>query len=190
MLYIVILVCEFAFWAVLFTGLFVRYGLQKRKLSTVILVMTPLVDVVLLTVATVDLLNGGKANLAHVLAAIYLGYSVAYGKRHIGKLDQKFQIRYARKRGEPIPVFADSEKNLPKSVRERRSWFRLLGMYLILAGLMGGAILLTGDLSRTQAFNTPLTVWTFIIVIDGIVSFTARDDEHDSDKEKELTHSS
>ncbi|MBP2474303.1 O-antigen/teichoic acid export membrane protein [Crossiella equi] len=176
MLYIVILACEFAFWAVLFTGLFVRYGLQKPKLSSVILVMTPLVDVVLLVVATWDLLSGGKANLAHSLAAIYLGYSVAYGKRHIGKLDQKFQVRYARKRGEPIPVFHDPEKLLPKSKRERKAWFRLLRMYLILAGLMGGAILAAGDPARTQALQTPLVIWTFIVVIDGIVAFSRKDD--------------
>ncbi|MGO1049598.1 hypothetical protein [Crossiella sp. CA198] len=176
MLYVVIIACEFAFWAVLFAGLFVRYGLRMPRLSTVVLLLTPLVDLVLLAVASWDLLSGGTANLAHSLAAIYLGYSLAYGKRHIGKLDRWFQARYARKRGAPAPVFPDAERELPRSQRERRAWFRLLRMYLVLATLMGGAILLTGDPARTQALHTPLIIWTLIVLVDGVISFARKDD--------------
>lgn len=176
MLYVVILACEFAFWAVLFTGLFVRYGLRKPRLSTVILLLTPVVDLVLLAVASWDLLHGGTATLAHALAAIYLGYSVSYGKRHIGKLDQRFRIRYARRRGEPAPEFSDPEAGFSRTKRQRRAWLRLLRMYLVLAALLGGAILLVGDPARTQALHTPLYVWTLIVVIDGLISFSGKDE--------------
>lgn len=176
MLYFVIIACEIAFWVILFTGLLVRYAVQWPRVSTLILLLTPVVDVVLLAVATWDLLGGGTANLAHSLAAIYLGYSIAYGKRHIGKLDRKFQARYARKRGQPAPEFTDPEQSWPRSRRERSAWFRLLRMYLVLAALMGGAILLTGDPARTQALHSPLIIWTLIVVIDGLVSFSKKDE--------------
>ncbi len=58
LLLIVIVTCEIAFWVVLFTGLFVRYILNLKKSSTVLLVSVPLIDVVLLAATTIDLSQG------------------------------------------------------------------------------------------------------------------------------------
>ncbi|MBC6463814.1 hypothetical protein HKK72_39190, partial [Actinomadura sp. HBU206391] len=53
--------CEIAFWVVLLAGLAARYLLRMRRLSTVLLICVPLVDVVLLVASVIDLRGGAVA---------------------------------------------------------------------------------------------------------------------------------
>lgn len=100
-LLVVIVGCEIAFWVILFIGLFVRYLLNLRKLSTVLLVCVPLIDVVLLVATTLDLSRGTTATFAHGLAAAYLGFSVAFGSISISWADNWFAYKFAD--GDPAP---------------------------------------------------------------------------------------
>ena len=56
-----IIACEAGFWALLLSGLAARYMLKAKRLSTVLLICVPLVDVVLLAASVVDLRRGGEA---------------------------------------------------------------------------------------------------------------------------------
>src|SRR5690606_40858753 len=100
MLLAVIVGCEIGFWVLLVSGLVARYLLRLRRLSTVLLVATPLVDLVLLIASVLDLRRGTVANVTHGLAAAYIGFSIAFGHNMIRWADQRFAHRFA---GGPPP---------------------------------------------------------------------------------------
>jgi hypothetical protein len=97
----IIVACEIGFWLLIVLGLTARYLMRRPRLGMVLLAMTPIVDLILLVAAGLDLRNGGDATFAHSLAAIYLGFSVAYGHRMIRWADVRFAHRFA---GGPAPV--------------------------------------------------------------------------------------
>ncbi|MFQ1003113.1 hypothetical protein [Modestobacter sp. SSW1-42] len=97
----VIIACEIGFWIAVLGGLAARYLLHARRLSVVLLLAAPLLDVVLLVATAVDLRSGATASLEHGLAALYLGFSVAYGHRLVHWADVRFAHRFA---GGPAPV--------------------------------------------------------------------------------------
>ncbi|MBX6391597.1 MAG: hypothetical protein IRZ08_21850 [Frankia sp.] len=93
--------CEIAFWVLVALGLAARYLLRWRRTGLVLLATTPVVDLVLLVATWVDLRGGAEVGPFHGLAAIYLGYSVAYGHKMIRWADVRFAHRFA---GGPPPV--------------------------------------------------------------------------------------
>jgi uncharacterized membrane protein len=97
---IAIVACEIAFWVAILGGLITRYLLRRPRAGAAMLVAAPVIDVVLLAVVTVDLLGGGTASWHHGLAAIYIGFSVAYGHRMIAWADVRFTHRFV---GGPAP---------------------------------------------------------------------------------------
>ncbi|GAA4208870.1 hypothetical protein [Actinocatenispora rupis] len=102
MLVTVIIACEIGFWVLVGAGLAVRYLLRRRRLSTVLLACVPLVDLVLLLTTAVDLVGRhAVAGAGHGLAAVYLGFTVAFGHSMIRWADQRFAHRFA---GGPAPV--------------------------------------------------------------------------------------
>jgi hypothetical protein len=100
MIYALIAGCEAAFWILIAAGLIARYPLGRRRLGTALLALTPVVDLVLLVATALDLRSGGQAGTAHSLAAVYLGFSVAYGRRMVAWADARFAHRFA---GGPAP---------------------------------------------------------------------------------------
>ena len=50
--------CEVGFWVLLGAGLAARYLLRARRLSTVLLLLVPVLDVVLVTASLVDVAGG------------------------------------------------------------------------------------------------------------------------------------
>jgi len=78
-LVLLILACEIAFWVVLGAGLIARYVLNRRRLSTVLLLSVPLIDLLLVTVSVADVAGGSPPETVHGLAAVYLGFTVAFG---------------------------------------------------------------------------------------------------------------
>ncbi|MDI5944050.1 hypothetical protein QLR68_39155, partial [Micromonospora sp. DH15] len=101
MLVAVIVGCEIGFWVLLVAGLVARYPLRRPRLGAALLVCVPLVDLVLLAAAALDLRRGATADATHGLAAAYLGFSVAFGHSLIRWADQRFAHRFA---GGPPPV--------------------------------------------------------------------------------------
>jgi hypothetical protein len=155
---------EIAFWAVLALGLLVRYVLRAPRLGGALLLAVPLVDLLLLGAAFLDLREGGQASTAHGLAAVYLGVSVGYGHQIIGRMDAWAAHRFD---GAPRPV--RPRKGSPEWIRREAAQYARH----VLSWAVGSALLLlgvwyVGDLGRTQAFLHLLGLWTVIVVVDGV----------------------
>ena len=163
----VIVACEIGFWVFLLGGLSARYLLRRRRLGAVLLVMAPLVDLVLLAASVLDLRTGGTATVAHALAAIYLGCSVAFGHRLIHAMDVRFAHRYAA--GPPPPP--KPRHGRAHAAAERRGWYRHLLAWAVGCALMMLAVRFVGDPARTQVFLSTSLGWTLAVAVDAVVSF-------------------
>lgn len=149
MLLAVIAACEIGFWVMLGAGLVARYLLRLRRLSAVLLLCVPLVDLVLLAVSAVDLSRGATATFGHGLAAAYLGFSVAFGHSMIRWADQRFAHRFA---GGPPPW--RPPKGGPARTRyEWREWGKGMAGWALSCALLGIAILLVGEAERTAELS-------------------------------------
>lgn len=161
MIVVVIVACEIGFWAVLAAGLAVRYALRRPRLGAVLLACVPVVDLVLLVAATVDLRGGATADWTHGLAAAYLGGSVAFGHSMVRWLDVRFAHRFA---GGPAPV------RPPRSGRARvrhewRLWILTVAAYAIACALLLAAIAFVGDAGRTRALEDWIARLTMLLGI-------------------------
>jgi hypothetical protein len=159
---------ELAFWLLLLSGLAARYGLGRPRLGMALLVATPFVDLALLAVTTIDLRRGGDAALPHALAAVYIGVSVAWGARIVGWADARFAHRFA---GAPPPPRSPRTGRL-HAARERREWLRHLLAWATGTTLLGLGVLVVGDLDRTRALVDTAALWTLVLVIDFVISFS------------------
>ncbi len=101
MIVTLILSAEVAFWVVLALGLTARYLLRWRKVSTVLLVGLPVIDLALFLLTFFDLRGGATASWTHALAASYLGFSVGFGPSLVRWADARFLHRFA---GGPKPL--------------------------------------------------------------------------------------
>lgn len=96
----VIIGCEIGFWALVLSGLCVRYLVRRRRLSSALLLGVPLVDVILVAAVALDLARGAEVTTVHRLAGVYLGLTVAFGHSIIAWADAHFAYRFA---GGPRP---------------------------------------------------------------------------------------
>ncbi|WP_174844549.1 hypothetical protein [Cryobacterium serini] len=104
MIIAIIIGCEVGFWVLIVLGLVARYVLGLKKTGLTLLAMTPIVDIILLVTAAMDLISGATATIFHGIAAIYLGFSVAYGHKMITRADLHFAHRFA-KGSAPIKLY-------------------------------------------------------------------------------------
>jgi hypothetical protein len=112
--------CEVGFWVLLGAGLGTRYLLRARRVSTVLLVLVPVLDLVLVTASLVDVSRGAPPGLTHGLAAVYLGFTVAFGHSMIRWADARFAHRFA---GGPPPR-KPPQYGAAKVAYEWREWER------------------------------------------------------------------
>lgn len=150
MLVTAMVACEVGFWVLIGAGLLVRYGFGRRRLGGVLLAGAPVVDLVLLALTVADLQGGGRAQAAHGLAAVYLGFSVVFGHALVRRADERFAHRFANG---PRPAAKPPSGTWP---RVRLEW-REFGLGVLAAGisaaLLLGAIALIGDDARTAALD-------------------------------------
>lgn len=163
-----IVVCEVLFWVVLLAGLAARYLLRRRRLGAALLVAAPFVDLILLTASAIDLRGGGTATTAHGLAAVYIGVSVGFGHSMIRWADVRFAHRFA---GGPAPA-PRPKYGREHAAHERRAWLRHVVAWAVGCALIGLAVVLVGDPSRTEALAGVAGVWTIVLVIDGVISLS------------------
>ena len=169
MIYVLIVACEVGFWVVLFAGLAARYLLRCPRLGAALLVCVPLVDLVLLGASAIDLrYGGGGASLAHGLAAVYLGVSVAWGHSMVRWADARFAYRFAGGPPPPRPPKTGSDH----ARRERRQWGRHLLAWAVGCALLLGGVALVGDPGRTGALISIAAGWTVLLLIDFVWSFS------------------
>ncbi|MGH3564730.1 MAG: hypothetical protein ACRDRH_01585 [Pseudonocardia sp.] len=125
-------VCEVGFWVLVIGGLVARYLLRAPRLSTVLLIGVPVADVVLVVASLADLAGGSPPGLAHGLAAVYLGFTVAFGHSLIRWADVRFAHRYAG--GPPPPK--PPRYGTAKVVHEWREWGKLALAWGITVGVL------------------------------------------------------
>ena len=183
-LYVVIAGCEIAFWSVLVGGLLIRYALGWRRVSTVLLALVPAVDAVLLLSAAVDLRRGGTATLAHALAAIFISFSVVYGKTEVARLDRWMRRRFRRGPADtqpatPLPAAGSTvgearsdEFDWEHAAGEREGWYRHATMWVVGVALLGAGVLFVGDLERTRRLTGVASAWTVVLAVDFLISFS------------------
>lgn len=162
-----IIAAEIGFWIVIILGLTLRYVFNYKKLGTFFLFLTPVIDLFLLIVTAMDLLEGKNATMAHAIAAIYLGVSVAFGKSIIRWADERF-LYYIKKEGtkpEKKTGFVFARNSLKGS-------FQHLFAYIIGAGFLSILIYLVNDPDRSSIFFETLKVWTLVLGIDFIISIS------------------
>lgn len=158
----VIVACEVAFWVAILCGLAARYLLRRPRLGAALLILAPVIDAVLLALVVVDLLGGGTASWQHGLAAIYIGISVAYGKRMVAWADVRFKHRFA---GGPAPERLTGTRYTVKCWRD----VLLTGIAVaIAAALLGAIVLLVGDAERTSALSGHSGILGIIFAADFI----------------------
>lgn len=145
MLLAVIAAGEVGFWVLLGTGLVARYLLRMRRTSTVLLLATPMIDLVILFATVIDLRRGATANFTHGLAAAYIGFSIAFGRDMIRWADQRFAHRFA---GGPEP-WRPPKRGWARVRYEWRGWGQGVIGWAVACALLGGAVLWVDDPART-----------------------------------------
>lgn len=161
MLYAVIVASEIAFWSLLVAGLYVRYAHDRPRAGAALLLAAASTDLVVLVVAALDLAGGAEAQSSHVFAALAIAYSVVYARHLVGIAD-RFVLR---RLGRPV---AERPKP-PKAVRERAGWYRHARMWALGVPLLGAFYVLA---DQGDALLAAAGIWTAILVIDFIVSFS------------------
>lgn len=124
-----IVACEIGFWVLIALGLLARYPLGMPRLGLVLLALTPAVDLALLVFTVIDLRSGGQPGLAHGLAALYLGFSVVFGKRAIAWADRMYRRKV---RGEDVAE-PDAGSKL------RKEWVNF-GLAVVAAGIAAAVL--------------------------------------------------
>jgi len=124
--------CEVGFWVLVIGGLVARYLLRAPRLSRVLLIGVPVVDVVLVVTSLADLAGGSPPGLTHGLAAVYLGFTVAFGHSLVRWADVRFAHRYA---GGPPPS-KPPRYGTAKIVHEWREWGKLALAWGIAVGVL------------------------------------------------------
>ena len=168
MLVSLIVAAEIAFWLVLAAGLAARYVLRRERLSTALLLAVPLVDLVVLVGAAVDLRAGGTAQWNHGLAAAYIGFSVAFGPGVIRWADVRFAHRIA---GGPAPV-PGPRLGLERARREWREFGKAALAWAIASGVLVAGIVLVDDPARTAALVAWIGQLTLVLGVWALIALS------------------
>ncbi|GAA2399640.1 hypothetical protein GCM10010420_27680 [Streptomyces glaucosporus] len=145
-----IIACEVAFWVLLAAGLALRYLARKPRLGAAVLLCEPLLEVVLLAATAADLRGGAEGDWTHGLAAVYIGFTVAYGHYLIKWADGHFAHRFA---GGPPPV-KPPRYGAARAVHEWKMFGRTLLAAVIALGLLQAAVWYVGDAGRSESLVT------------------------------------
>ncbi|QHZ45711.1 hypothetical protein [Bacillus sp. NSP9.1] len=168
MIGLLIIACEIGFWIFILMGLFFRYIARKKTIGMIMFACTPVLDLLLLIATAADLHNGAKADTLHGLAAIYIGVSIAFGSRMIKWADARFAYRFA---GGPKPD-KGPQYGKEHAKREREGWLRHLLAWAVGAAILAGMHLYIGDAERTEPLIRLASLWTLILAIDFLYSFS------------------
>ena len=122
-----VVACEVAFWVFLVAAVVARYALRWRRTSTVLLLCEPVLEVVLLVATVGDLLRGSEPTWTHGLAALYLGFTVGFGKWTVHRVDAWVAWKFA---GGPPPLKRPRTGPAARAY-EWRMWQRMVVAWLV-----------------------------------------------------------
>lgn len=156
-LVLLVAACEVGFWVLLGAGLVARYVLRARRTSTVLLVLVPVLDLVLVTASLLDVANGSPPGLTHGLAGVYLGFTVAFGHTMVRWADGRFAHRFA---GGPPPP-RPPRYGAAKVAYEWREWGRMVVAWAVSVGVIAVTALVagTGIPAPTEWSADPMWSW-------------------------------
>ncbi|USB33340.1 hypothetical protein [Paenibacillus sp. YPG26] len=160
--------CEIAFWVFVLAGLSTRYLFKNKRLGGLLLLGTPIADLVLLAATAIDLKQGANATAYHGIAAIYLGATVAFGHSIIKWADQQFAYRFA---GGQKPQ-KKAKEGAEHARLERHGWYKHLLAWSIGSLILVVMMIWIGDRSRTAIFELFITRWAWVLGIDFLISFS------------------
>lgn len=132
---------EIGFWVLLGAGLLARYMLRLRRASTVLLLLVPVLDLVLIGASLADVASGSPPGQVHGLAALYLGATVAFGHSTITWADRWVAHRFA---GGP-PSSRKPKYGAERVAYEWREWAK---MALLLGIAVAVMLLITAVAGR------------------------------------------
>ncbi|MFE1024415.1 hypothetical protein ACFW5I_07610 [Streptomyces sp. NPDC058818] len=163
-----IIACEVGFWVLLVLGLGARYLLKWRRTSVFLLLCEPVLELVLFAATAIDLKNGAEPGWEHGLAALYIGYTVAYGHYTIRWLDGHAAHRLA---GGPRPP-KPPRYGMARARHEGRLWLRTLLGAAVACALLQAAVWYVGaegDVSSLRSFQW---VALRVVGIHGLIALT------------------
>ncbi|MGW7101249.1 hypothetical protein [Streptomyces sp. NPDC054838] len=155
MLVSLIVACEIGFWALLAGGLALRYLAGMPRLGAAVLLCEPLLELLLLVAAAVDLRAGGEPDWTHGLAALYLGYTAGYGHYTVKWLDRHAAHRLS---GAPKPPGPGYGKD--RARHEWRLWLRTLVAAVVALALLQAVAAYAGGAAGTGAVRP----WQFAVL--------------------------
>jgi hypothetical protein len=161
-----IIACEVGFWVLLALGLGARYLLKWRRTSVVLLLCEPVLELVLFAVTAYDLKNGAEPGWEHGLAALYIGYTVAYGHYTIRWLDGHAAHRLG---GGPPPV-KPPRYGMARARHEGRLWLRTVLGAAVACALLQGAVRYVGDAGDISSLRGFQWVAVRAAAIHGLVA--------------------
>ncbi|MFF4352706.1 hypothetical protein [Streptomyces sp. NPDC001530] len=167
MIVALIVACEVGFWVLLAAGLAVRYLLKWRRTSVALLLCEPLLEVVLFVVTAIDIKNGAEPSWEHGLAALYIGFTVAYGHYTIHWLDGHAAHRLA---GGPRPT-GPPRYGMARARHEGKIWLRTVLAAAVACVLLQAAIRYVGD-GDTESLRAFQWVALRAAVIHGLIALT------------------
>jgi len=150
---------EIGFWILLIAGLVARYPLRSPRVGAWLLICVPLIDVVVLVATYLDLRAGEEADDMHGLAAVYLGFSVAFGHSMVRWADERFAHRFA---GGPPPR-KPPKYGWAKVRYEWREWGKFVIAWAISCGIILLFLVLIGERAE------PMTEWIRRLSIVGVI---------------------
>ena len=145
MILFAIIAAEIAFWVVIFLGLVARYLLQLRVLGAILLACSPIIDLALLVFIVIDLRAGSEPHWTHGLGAIYLGFSVIYGRRLVRWADQRFAALHGVARLKKTRLYGKDK--VRHEWRETVLWWLACGISTAILAL---CILLAGGVASAR----------------------------------------
>lgn len=163
-----IIACEVAFWVLLALGLGVRYLLKRRRASVVILLCEPVLELVLFVVTAIDLKNGAEPSWEHGLAALYIGYTVAFGHYTIRWLDGHAAHRLA---GAPRPP-KPPRYGRARAAHEAKLWGRAVFGGAVAVGLLQLAVWYVGDSGDVSSLRSFQWVALRAVGIYGLIALS------------------
>jgi hypothetical protein len=160
-----VVACEVGFWVLLAAGLALRYLARMPRLGAAVLLCEPLLELVLLVVTTLDLSNGAEPDWKHGLAALYIGYTVAYGHYTVTWLDGHAAHRLA---GGPKPPGAGYGKE--RALHEWKLWLRTLLAAAVALALLQGAVWYVGDAGDVSSLRGWQYAALRVVGIHGLIA--------------------
>ncbi|GAA3180223.1 MULTISPECIES: hypothetical protein [Streptomyces] len=162
-----IVACEVGFWVLLAAGLTLRYVCRMPRTGAAVLLLEPLLELALLIVTAIDLRGGATADWKHGLAAVYIGYTVAYGHYTIRWADGHVAHRFG---GAPRPP-KPPRHGLARARHEGKLWLRTVVMGAVAAGLLQLAVWYVGDGDTATLRGWQLTM-ARLVAVHGVIALS------------------